>query len=205
MAKYRICDQCEAPNDIHAKICTKCGARIDNSCEIVEIKDLDAYMKDLEQENKEEETSEVNKQSGDMIECPFCHALNEADELICTECNQPLDKNIGNQPKATSSTCCKKEETCILKDQFEEKNLVFSNNYIYLGRNHNCFSNMNSNGYISGLHCVLWKIDNKYYLQDVSSNGTTLNGKKLNRGEVNEIKNGDSFALYTYIIKFILK
>ena len=48
---------------------------------------------------------------------------------------------------------------------------------------------------ISRLHCTLIKRGGEFYLVDASQNGTTLNGRRLARGQHERLADGDEFVL----------
>lgn len=48
---------------------------------------------------------------------------------------------------------------------------------------------------ISRNHCVVKQNGRRYYLKDLSANGTLVNGRKLNASEYHELKKGDEISL----------
>lgn len=60
--------------------------------------------------------------------------------------------------------------------------------------------------YISRRHSVITRSGNKYYIEDTNStNGTYVNERKLEQGEIMELKNGDIVKLADISLQFVIE
>jgi hypothetical protein len=48
--------------------------------------------------------------------------------------------------------------------------------------------------YVSGTHCRIWQEHGQFYLSDLSSNGTFVNGEVVGKGKAVQINHGDTIA-----------
>lgn len=75
-----------------------------------------------------------------------------------------------------------------------------------LGRDPGCTLPLSDhNRFISGTHCLVTVYGNTYYLSDVSTNGTLVNGNKILKNQPVSICDGDSITLGQYEIGIVLE
>lgn len=75
-----------------------------------------------------------------------------------------------------------------------------------VGRSPGCaISLIDNNRFISGTHCLISVYGDSYYLSDVSTNGTMVNGNKLLKNQPVSIVDGDSISLGQYEISVSLE
>lgn len=75
-----------------------------------------------------------------------------------------------------------------------------------LGRNpSNTVSLIDHNRFISGSHCLISIYGDTYYLSDVSTNGTLVNGNKLLKNQPISLYDGDTIVLGRYEISIGLE
>ncbi|WP_047046440.1 type VI secretion system-associated FHA domain protein TagH [Vibrio mexicanus] len=68
-----------------------------------------------------------------------------------------------------------------------------------IGRNNGCtLTLVDHNRFISGTHCLISVYGDTYYLSDVSTNGTLINGEKILKNQPVSLHDGDSISLGQY-------
>ncbi|XP_065892159.1 E3 ubiquitin-protein ligase CHFR-like [Dysidea avara] len=79
----------------------------------------------------------------------------------------------------------------VVKEGGEDERIPVIGHEFVIGRSKDCGLSINSK-LVSNRHCVLIRDDRgKVLVKDTSSNGTLINGKRIRRNEVQQVRNGD--------------
>lgn len=176
--KARLCLKCDTLNLVNARRCRKCNSTMDMGAEILEVSSLDENRETIADNSKINEDVIVTK-------CPVCNSIVNNDDIICPICNNLLSTK--SVPKVNQSKC-----SIILKLNDGTTTFSSSDGYKYFGRKYSCGLGDISNNYsISSIHFLLLYLNNTFFIVDVSSNGTKVNGIKLVRGELKPLSNHD--------------
>lgn len=129
--------------------------------------------------------------------CDSCGFHNDVTSLECVECGfdlsfsvpvfeeeaapEPVDKKSAKIPKLTA--CDGSSVVITVKDKF------------LVGRdNPKMAEYFEKSRFISRKHCMLTYDGGKLYAVDVSTNGTFLNGKRIEKAEMVRLKKGDEIT-----------
>lgn len=131
--------------------------------------------------------------------CEFCGHQNPMSAMACEECGADL---AFVQPTEISDTpVANKIWTLISKKTGQEFSIPTS---IEVGRlSSDLASLLNESDYTSRHHANLEVTQDGLFVTDESSNGTSVNGTKLERGKRSELQDGDevSFADVAFTVK----
>jgi pSer/pThr/pTyr-binding forkhead associated (FHA) protein len=92
----------------------------------------------------------------------------------------------------------------LVRKQLEVPLLLKEEGPLLVGRDENMVNLVISDSYISRTHAAIFKEGGRFFLQDLNSkNGTYLNGKKLDSGQISDrpLQNGDRIGFN--VVEFI--
>lgn len=73
-----------------------------------------------------------------------------------------------------------------------------------LGRNHKWSDGTFGNGKVSRNHAVIRFDNNEFVIEDISTNGTYLDGKKLTKGNPTVLRDGTQIGIVDHVLEFVL-
>lgn len=195
MDKYiKICPNCNYDNSAIQDVCV-CGQKLDF---IIPTKRLMTETKS----NIETELQGVR-----FRQCKTCNTKNylenNKDIRICKNCgNDELYKSkimttsIQAETKIEVETECQTINEMKLIDKAKQQVLNIPENGAVLGRMGSVHADFFTDyEYVGRTHCEIIKENNIWYVIDLSSNGTQINGNLITKNEKTQLNNGDLFSL----------
>ena len=166
---------------------TSCGTFLPENTEIVTFS-LDFTHLPLPDEKPIEQNS-CKSEKVRICPNPTCGKVNDASAVQCTDCSRLI-----HHVKVTD------------RIDYKVIHLIFSETTIpmdfrlqqsfHIGRKFTDSMELLKNSNISRLHCIFHLKDGNFFLEDVSSKGTSLNSVKITSKTLYPIKNGDLLSLY---------
>ena len=214
MRKVKTCLFCNFYNDYRYSTCKKCGASLHD----VIIEEIETLAEYAEVKNNEEHVNDiVDKCHNDFVRiCPFCFEENDSDNEICYICNsnisniKPIKKNKVeevNLEKPLSNEIV--EEKTIIS-----KRLILNNpdinlefvlvDKLLIGRKD--FLNLSADicKYISRDHLLIKELNGFVNIKDISTNGSLINGIRMEKNKFYTIKTGDQITVYNVTFNVII-
>ncbi|MCQ2516548.1 MAG: FHA domain-containing protein [Saccharofermentans sp.] len=133
-----------------------------------------------------------------------CSSNTHITSLRCWNCNAILKR--GNQfCPACGERIFKENIPCIIRQKTQEKTLLDTNDLI-LGKNRNeCKVFIGDNPLVSRKHALISSKNGCFFLIDMgSTNGTYINGIKLQSGDKYRLRNDDKFYLANELFVFYM-
>lgn len=217
--KYKQCPNCGRFIK-HIKDTCICGE------DISEIYDyFDLSQEEVDEKNLNPtapiKNEEIKIEKSQKLICPICGTENPIDSLNCQTCGELFIKESNNETSLNKSINDKDVEN----ERFQEINkdnkfsddstqianvisfrvlyngktykFIASSNEQSFGRNSLEDSSFINDRYISRKHFSYFCKNMKLYIIDTSTNGTSINGNKIESGREYLINNNDIISLYT--------
>lgn len=170
LAKFVLqCQNCGAYNTKKSQVCCSCGEPIG--------------------ENKQNENA-VDEDTAFFRICPNCNYQNYANATKCIKCGEDLE-DIDPICKTTGSSIL----VNFLNTRTSSMNSIEILPAIYyaFGRSAHLSEDkdLGNRKYVHGVHFVILYKEDSLYIIDCSSNGTFVNGKRLNKGVKHSLFSGD--------------
>lgn len=146
---------------------------------------------EIKKVEKSEMISELDKKK---IFCCYCGKVNQFDSNYCIQCGKSLK---------TDSTKDRRVSPVLIRLKTNKSYLVNKNIYV-IGKEHSCDLFICDNNYISRIHAVILKRDNRYYIVDQNStNKTFVDGKFVPANNEVELLSGTKicFANEEFLFK----
>lgn len=216
MKKVRECNECGLYNKLTKTKCPRCGNLL-NDIPVKEVDDdlseaPDFKVKKTENPPEEEVavTERVNSEQS-MFRCKYCGEVGafsaEESFVFCGKCRRMLlRKDVEWISEEESAKQESDHESIVRKDtpksfSFESVLgkgafvLTFTGERQVFGRHHCDKEFIINNKFISREHIIYFYRDGQAYLEDISNNGTFLNGERLVKGKEYAVKIGDRLKL----------
>jgi Fe2+ or Zn2+ uptake regulation protein len=204
----RICFICNHPNAADRLICTKCGA------------DISAIEPGRPQKKSDDVVSLRLSNSQCEIKktiCSVCDYENPSGEVVCVRCGAIIQISESGYPDLGSIPAepqIQKQPELIGSSQFEQQNSIpdkpsltlanrFGERIIFhpgdiIGRY--TISTRDRNNYVSEQHAIVLFKNNTWFIRDKqSTNGTFINGIKVEPEKDYPIHTGDTISLSRHV------
>lgn len=191
MKRVKLCLNCKKYNEKKLEKCAFCGFRLEP--DVYEVEDHITTFIDIETK-----PIEVEHQT---IPCIRCGHPVDTSVGVCSKCNKPISHKKPNQEERLKELVSieptinvKPPTTAILTGPFTVR-LSLSDTIQYFGRD---YQTLESYALISRKHFSYQYINRELILIDLSTNGTKINGIRLEKGKPYTIKHGDRISVASY-------
>lgn len=209
MRKVKTCLFCNFYNDYRLSSCKNCGASLHDVI-IEEIDTPDEFATVITKEECEKCNIVENNENFVRI-CPFCFEENKVGDDICYICNSKIshvspikrENRDSIKFKNTSDHIGLEEGTII------SKRLILRNSNINLefilvdkvliGRKDFLKLSQDICQYISREHLIIEFANGMVTVKDISTNGSSINGAKVEKSKGYTIKTGDQLTIHNVV------
>ncbi len=208
--KYKKCPVCGKYNK-HTKQSCFCGADISNVFDYVSMSEEEAVKANESALPPKEpgETTVLSTEKHDIRICEECGAANDVDAMNCKKCGA-LFIDTGHKAERRKDNI-EEAQGSISKDclpfhvVYAEKTFPFvaTKDKQFFGRENLSLPSFQGDHYISRKHIAYFYEGGYLYIVDVSTNGTFLNGAKLQRDVPVRVRSGDRISLYRQSIQIV--
>lgn len=192
------CEECGKYNLRLASECDNCGHILPN--QIVRVAENLDFNPNFSK--KEEVLIENNNASDEFVVCSECDTINDITAHFCKSCLNNLKKpNETNEDLNYEVREENKVNKIVILEGVEKITLTFSNDLNTFGRN-----NLEKDiSVISRNHFNYQLINNLLYITDISTNGTFINGKRLNKNMPTLLNNNDTLMIANilFTVKYV--
>lgn len=137
-----------------------------------------------------------------IIICPNCATENEANSILCSNCGMSIEEEfpVLKENNYEDKTICienSKNEIVFFDRTKAEPHTVSLNNgeEIKIGRNSIFSELLSDNKYVGREHFILSFHDNVFWIRDISTNGTYINGQRIEKYKEIKLENNSDIVL----------
>ncbi|MGN0805056.1 MAG: FHA domain-containing protein [Candidatus Coproplasma sp.] len=194
MRKVKACPKCRYYNGHKVDDCALCGTSLSDA--IIELVEdgIEYAPAPIEQEVTKGQKEEPSKEGTYKI-CPDCGELNPPELVVCQECGTIIkDVPLSTKPNGEIKPANKPVFLQLRTGELEWNFGIVSETVV--GRLDFVGLSEYEKKFISRSHVKFTKDGDRVFIEDLSTNGTFVNGKKLSRNSLSEIHSGDSISFY---------
>ncbi len=201
MGFIKVCPKCNTVNPANRTECSECHKDLTRERKMTEEKyyQLLAEKEAANAENssasgKESEAEENGNDGSSAADgparmayiCDNCGQPNDTRRSVCISCGESLAGLIPtpwpDDEADTGDTTCN-TEGFYLRDASGDSFMFFSEGEYLVGKRENGAQLFADKDFVSGIHAKIIVENGAFYVEDCSTNGTYINGRRINKGD----------------------